>query len=173
VTLNKEQWLKLLDMSTEIRAFIAANEAQLKKKIERGSLKKMSRPTQRVRESRVGGSLYPPHLIGPGAVTKIVAFEPILWTSDFNVILESAYAGRGFALLPSEVVGSAIERKRLVRVFPAWHSEDVTIHLVFIKKQGLTPAVRVFIDFLAEHFRFRNDEDYHPRRPKSSKRKRG
>jgi hypothetical protein len=32
VTLYKEQWLKLLDMSTEIRAFIAANEAQLKKR---------------------------------------------------------------------------------------------------------------------------------------------
>jgi hypothetical protein len=32
VTLYKEQWLKLLDMSPEIRAFIAANEAQLKKK---------------------------------------------------------------------------------------------------------------------------------------------
>ena len=32
VTLYKEQWLKLLDMSAEIRAFIAANEAQLKKK---------------------------------------------------------------------------------------------------------------------------------------------
>ena len=32
VTLYKEQWLKLLDMSIEIRAFITANEAQLKKK---------------------------------------------------------------------------------------------------------------------------------------------
>jgi hypothetical protein len=32
VTLYKEQWLKLLEMSTEIRAFIAASEAQLKKK---------------------------------------------------------------------------------------------------------------------------------------------
>jgi hypothetical protein len=28
----KEQWLKLLDMSADIRAFIAANEAQLKSK---------------------------------------------------------------------------------------------------------------------------------------------
>ena len=34
LTLYKEQWLKLLDMLAEIRAFIAANEAQLKKKIE-------------------------------------------------------------------------------------------------------------------------------------------
>jgi len=32
VTLYKEQWLKLLDMSNDIRAFIAANEAQLKAK---------------------------------------------------------------------------------------------------------------------------------------------
>ena len=32
VTLYKEQWLKLLDMSTDIRAFIAAKEAQLKAK---------------------------------------------------------------------------------------------------------------------------------------------
>jgi hypothetical protein len=32
VTLYKEQWLKLLHMSDDIRAFIAANEAQLKTK---------------------------------------------------------------------------------------------------------------------------------------------
>ena len=32
VILYKEQWLKLLDMSSDIRAFIAANEAKLKAK---------------------------------------------------------------------------------------------------------------------------------------------
>jgi hypothetical protein len=32
VTLYKELWLKLLDMSDGIRAFIAANNAQLKAK---------------------------------------------------------------------------------------------------------------------------------------------
>ena len=32
VTLYKEQWLKLLDMAPEIRAFITANEADLKAK---------------------------------------------------------------------------------------------------------------------------------------------
>jgi hypothetical protein len=30
VTLNRDQWLRLLDMGDEIRAFIAANEGQLK-----------------------------------------------------------------------------------------------------------------------------------------------
>jgi hypothetical protein len=32
VTLYKEQWLKLLAMAEDIRAFIAANDAQLKSK---------------------------------------------------------------------------------------------------------------------------------------------
>ena len=32
VTLYKEQWLKLLDMSDDIRAFITANDARLKTK---------------------------------------------------------------------------------------------------------------------------------------------
>jgi hypothetical protein len=32
VTLYKEQWLRLLDIADEIRAFIAANNAQLKAK---------------------------------------------------------------------------------------------------------------------------------------------
>jgi hypothetical protein len=32
VTLYKEQWLRLLDMADEIRAFIAANDSQLKAK---------------------------------------------------------------------------------------------------------------------------------------------
>ncbi len=32
VTLYREQWLKLLDMSDDIRAFIAANQALLKAK---------------------------------------------------------------------------------------------------------------------------------------------
>jgi hypothetical protein len=32
VTLYKEQWLKLLDMADDIRAFIAAHEGELKAK---------------------------------------------------------------------------------------------------------------------------------------------
>ena len=32
VTLYKEQWLRLLDMATEIRAFIAADKSKLKSK---------------------------------------------------------------------------------------------------------------------------------------------
>jgi hypothetical protein len=40
VTLYKEQWLKLLDISSDIRAFIAANETEIKSK---GSLTNKTR----------------------------------------------------------------------------------------------------------------------------------
>jgi DNA-binding transcriptional LysR family regulator len=69
-----------------------------------------------------------------------------------------AAAGLGVALLPSDVVEDEMRMKRLIRILPDWHSEEVTIHLVFAAKRGLVPAVRVLIDYLAEHFKFRHDE---------------
>lgn len=71
-------------------------------------------------------------------------------------MLKATAAGLGIALLPSEVVEDEIRDKRLVRILPDWHSDEVTIHLVFATKRGIVPAVRVLIDYLAEHFHFRN-----------------
>jgi hypothetical protein len=73
VTLYKEQWLKLLDMSDDIRAFIAANEAQLKSRdwlwIKVASLTRATRePTIRSRSKQnrrcrncAAGVLYNPN----------------------------------------------------------------------------------------------------------------
>jgi DNA-binding transcriptional LysR family regulator len=91
-------------------------------------------------------------LIGPGGRKEEIGFEPQLWTSDFNVIREAACAGLGLALLPMEVVRSAIAQGRLTRVLPDWQSEDVTIHLVFTSQRSLTPAARLLVDYLVENF---------------------
>jgi DNA-binding transcriptional LysR family regulator len=91
-------------------------------------------------------------LLGPDGVTKTVTFSPILRTSDFNTVVAAASAGLGMTFLPQEVVGYAIRDGRLRRIFPAWSSEDVTTYLVFTSRRGMSPAVRAFIDFLAEHY---------------------
>jgi len=91
-------------------------------------------------------------LLGPNGITKTVVFSPILQTSDFNTVIAAASAGLGMTFLPQEVVGHAIGDGRLRRIFPAWSSEDVTTYLVFSSRRGLSPAVRAFIDFLAEHY---------------------
>lgn len=101
---------------------------------------------------------------GPNGATATVSFDPILRTSDFAILLRAAAAGLGIALLPAEVVQDDIRAKRLVRLLPDWHSEEVDVHLVFVTNRGIVPAVRVLIDYLAEHFKIQPD-------PKASKEK--
>jgi DNA-binding transcriptional LysR family regulator len=95
-------------------------------------------------------------LTGPDEAAAVVAFDPILWTSEFSILVEAACAGTGISLLPTEVAVRPIREGRLVRILPGWCSEEVTLHLVFTTRRGLAPAVRVFIDYLADHFVFRD-----------------
>ena len=97
-------------------------------------------------------------LIGPNGATKTLSFDPVLTSGDFNLLLKVAAAGLGVALLPSDVVEDELRMKRLIRILPDWHSEEVNVHLVFATKRGLVPAVRVLIDYLGEHFKFRRDK---------------
>jgi DNA-binding transcriptional LysR family regulator len=95
-------------------------------------------------------------LTGPDEAAAVVAFDPILWTSEFSILVEAACAGTGISLLPTEVVVRPIGEGRLVRILPGWCSEEVNFHLVFTTRRGLAPAVRVFIDYLADNFVFRD-----------------
>jgi DNA-binding transcriptional LysR family regulator len=97
-------------------------------------------------------------LIGPNGATKTLSFDPVLTSGDLNLLLTVATAGLGVALLPSDVVEDQLRLKRLIRILPDWHSEEVNIHLVFATKRGLVPAVRVLIDYLGENFKFRREE---------------
>jgi DNA-binding transcriptional LysR family regulator len=83
---------------------------------------------------------------------QTLSVEPRLFCSDFNVVREAAVAGLGVAILPIEAALPAISQGRLTRILPSWQSEDVTIHLVFTARQRLTPATRLLIEHLAEHF---------------------
>jgi DNA-binding transcriptional LysR family regulator len=85
-------------------------------------------------------------------------FDPILSSSDFNLLLETAAAGLGVALLPVTVVAEDLRMKRLIRILPGWQSEAITVHLLFAAKRRIVPAVRVLIDYLVEHFKFQSDQ---------------
>lgn len=91
-------------------------------------------------------------LIGPGGIKRAATFEPALWTSEFNILVAAARAGRGIALLPREIAAPEIAAGHLLHVFPQWHAEDVTVYLVFPSRRGMSPTVRVLIDYLVEQF---------------------
>jgi DNA-binding transcriptional LysR family regulator len=48
------------------------------------------------------------------------------------------------------VVREDLGRGALTRVLPIWNSPQGIVHVVFPSRRGLLPAVRAFIDFLAE-----------------------
>lgn len=89
---------------------------------------------------------------GLNGVSQRVTFDPLLWSSELDVLMEAACAGLGVALIPAEAAKHLLSDGRLVRMLPDWHSEDVIVHLVFPTGRGLRPAVRVLIDFIVDHF---------------------
>ncbi len=89
-------------------------------------------------------------LHGPGDQTARVEIQPRLMGHDFPLLLEMARRGLGIALLPETVCAEAIGRGELEPVLPDWSLPQGICHAVFPSRRGLLPAVRVFIDFLAE-----------------------
>ena len=89
-------------------------------------------------------------LHGPDKVIERVDIHPNLMTHDFAVLMTAARAGQGIALLPESICADSVRNGELEVVVPDWHLPQGICHAVFPSRRGLLPAVRVFIDFLAE-----------------------
>jgi len=92
----------------------------------------------------------PWELVGPKGETTAAEPVPRVVCHDFVVLRAAVLAGLGVARLPETVVREDLKRGTLVRVLPAWSSPQGVLHVVFPSRRGLLPAVRAFIDFLAE-----------------------
>ncbi len=80
-----------------------------------------------------------------------VELQPRLSGHDFPLLKELAIAGMGIALLPETICADAVRAGALEVVLPEWRLPQGLCHAVFPSRRGLLPAVRVFIDYLAEH----------------------
>jgi DNA-binding transcriptional LysR family regulator len=92
----------------------------------------------------------PWELVGPNAEVVRVEAIPRVCCHDFVVLRAVALAGLGLARLPETVVREDLKHGALVRVLPEWSSPQGVLHVVFPSRRGLLPAVRAFIDFLAQ-----------------------
>lgn len=89
-------------------------------------------------------------LHGPGGEVEQVEVQPCLMALDFPLLLSAARDGLGIALLPEMTCANAIRAGELELVLPDWNLPVGICHAVFPSRRGLLPAVRVFIDFLAD-----------------------
>ena len=82
--------------------------------------------------------------------TRKVALKPRVAGSDFPMLMVLAKQGIGITLLPETLCANAVRAGELEVVLPEWRLPQGIAHVVFASRRGLLPAVRVFIDFLAE-----------------------
>lgn len=92
----------------------------------------------------------PWELRGPDGQNARAEHTPRIVCHDFVVLRAATMAGLGIARLPETVVREDLRSGALRRVLPGWNSPQGILHLVFPSRRGLLPAVRAFIDFLAE-----------------------
>jgi DNA-binding transcriptional LysR family regulator len=92
----------------------------------------------------------PWELVGPEGARAPAEHSPRMVCHDFVVLRAAVLAGLGIARLPESVVREDLKSGALARVLPQWNSPQGVLHVVFPSRRGLLPAVRAFIDFLAE-----------------------
>ena len=66
------------------------------------------------------------------------------------MLMALAKQGIGITMLPETLCAEAVRNGELEVVLPEWRLPQGIAHAVFASRRGLLPAVRVFIDFLAE-----------------------
>ena len=83
--------------------------------------------------------------------TRRIELKPRISGFDFPMLMTLARQGLGITMLPETVCADAVHRGELEVVLPEWRLPQGTAHAVFASRRGLLPAVRVFIDHLAEN----------------------
>ncbi|MBT9487602.1 MAG: LysR family transcriptional regulator [Rubrivivax sp.] len=88
-------------------------------------------------------------LQGPDGALRAVSAPARLVCEHFGLRQAAALAGLGVTLLPEALVAPALAAGQLVPVLPAWQLPTGHLQAVYASQRGLSPAVRVLLDRLA------------------------
>ena len=78
--------------------------------------------------------------------------EVRLRANETTVLQQAVLAGAGIALLPTYLVGPALARGELVRLFPDYEPERLGLHAVYTSRRHQPLLLRTFVDFLSQRF---------------------
>ncbi|HWI80401.1 LysR family transcriptional regulator [Ramlibacter sp.] len=89
-------------------------------------------------------------LIGPDGRERELQHRPVYTADDLLSLQCAVLQGTGMCVLPDYMCAGDVQAGRLELVLPGWEPQPWIIHAVFPSRRGLVPAVRRFLDFLAE-----------------------
>ena len=90
-------------------------------------------------------------LLGPDEQTHTLHHQPRYVADDLLTLKMAVVRGTGICALPDYMCRDELLDRRLVEVLPGWAPRPGIFHAVFPSRRGLVPAVRRFLDFLADH----------------------
>ncbi|KTD50854.1 LysR substrate-binding domain-containing protein [Legionella quateirensis] len=79
-----------------------------------------------------------------------INFQPLLESNDWLVLKQAALSHLGITLLPEELYREEMKAGQLVPVLSEWSLPEASLYVIYPSRRGLIPAVRAFIDFIAE-----------------------
>jgi DNA-binding transcriptional LysR family regulator len=85
-----------------------------------------------------------------GAKAATIFSTPRLVSDSLSVLKGAALAGVGVVRLPEFICRREIASGQLEVVLPGWSLPSHDIHAVYPSRKGMTPAVRSFIEYLAD-----------------------
>ena len=91
------------------------------------------------------------HLLASDGRAQQVEYHPSLVSDDLQVLYQAVVGGVGMAQLPQFICRAPIAEGRLVPLLLAWSLPPGNVHAVYASRHGHTPALRSFIDFVAQH----------------------
>jgi len=87
-----------------------------------------------------------------GGETRAVRVSGLLEANDAQVLRAAALDGLGILVQPRYVIHDDIAAGRLVPLLDDWDLPRLQMNIVFQSRRHMPARVRVFIDFLVEHF---------------------
>lgn len=92
------------------------------------------------------------HFIKDGK-TRIITVKSVMQSNDGQIIRAAALEGLGILVQPNYIIYDDIVAGRLVPVLNDWDLPRLTVNLAYQSRKHLPAKVRVFIDFLVQHFK--------------------
>lgn len=89
-------------------------------------------------------------LLGPNGATHLLVQQPRYVANDLLTLRYAVLQGAGMGFLPDYMCREELRAGSLVHVLPGWAPQPGIFHAVYPSRRGMVPAVRRFLDFLAD-----------------------
>ena len=89
-------------------------------------------------------------LTGPRGEVFELQHRPVYTADDMQMLKLAALQGTGMTVLPDYLCSEKVREGQLEPVLPGWAPPAMKVLAVFPSRRGMVPAVRRFLDFIAE-----------------------